>query len=71
MDGVLSCAASRGPPLPQVIPGSEGVYRYNFWGYSTVGYFAPMARFSAAAAQGGKWHLPLGGEAPASARLQL
>ena len=26
------------------------VTRYNFWGYSTVGYFAPMARFSAAVA---------------------
>lgn len=38
----------------QVIPGSEGVYRYNFWGYSTVGFFAPMARYSAAAAQGGR-----------------
>lgn len=40
------------PPLPQIIPGTE-TYRYNFWGYSTVGYFAPMARFSAAAASGG------------------
>ncbi|KAI3435670.1 hypothetical protein D9Q98_001728 [Chlorella vulgaris] len=35
----------------QVIPGSDS-YRYNFWGYSTVGFFAPMARFSAAAARG-------------------
>jgi isoamylase len=26
--------------------------RYNFWGYSTVGYFAPMARFSAGVAGG-------------------
>lgn len=42
---------SHSPP-PQIIPGSDA-YRYNFWGYSTVGYFAPMARFSAAAAQGG------------------
>lgn len=46
------------PPRPasprptQVIPGSDA-YRYNFWGYSTVGYFAPMARYSAAAAAGG------------------
>ena len=24
--------------------------RYNFWGYSTVGYYAPMSRFSAAVA---------------------
>ncbi|EIE26827.1 glycoside hydrolase [Coccomyxa subellipsoidea C-169] len=27
-------------------------YRYNYWGYSTVGFFAPMARYSAAAAAG-------------------
>jgi isoamylase len=38
--------------MAQVIPGS-GAYRYNMWGYSTVGFFAPMARFSAAAANGG------------------
>lgn len=35
------------------IPGSDPpVYRYNFWGYSTVNYFAPMSRFSAAVAAG-------------------
>lgn len=35
------------------IPGSDPVaYRYNFWGYSTVGFFAPMSRYSAAIAQG-------------------
>jgi isoamylase len=28
------------------IPGTD-LYRYNFWGYSTVAFFAPMARFSA------------------------
>ena len=27
-------------------------HRYNFWGYSTVAYFAPMARYSQASAQG-------------------
>lgn len=27
------------------IPGSNpAAYRYNFWGYSTVGFFAPMSR---------------------------
>ncbi len=26
--------------------------RYNFWGYSTVNYFSPMGRFSAALAEG-------------------
>ena len=36
----------------QVIPGSEQ-YRFNYWGYSTIGFFAPMARYSAAAAGGG------------------
>ena len=30
--------------------GSGAPERYNFWGYSTVGFFAPMARFSAAVA---------------------
>ncbi|KAG1669600.1 hypothetical protein FOA52_006373 [Chlamydomonas sp. UWO 241] len=33
------------------IPGSDE-FRFNFWGYSTVGFFAPMSRFSAAAAAG-------------------
>jgi hypothetical protein len=28
------------------IPGTD-LFRYNFWGYSTVAFFAPMARFSA------------------------
>jgi pullulanase/glycogen debranching enzyme len=28
------------------IPGTN-LFRYNFWGYSTVAFFAPMARFSA------------------------
>ena len=36
----------------QLIPGTDE-YRVNFWGYSTVAFFAPMARFSAAAAGGG------------------
>ena len=34
-----------------MIPGT-GEYRYNYWGYSTVGFFAPMSRFSAAAGAG-------------------
>lgn len=28
------------------IPGTD-LFRYNFWGYSTVAFFAPMARFAA------------------------
>lgn len=28
------------------IPGTD-LFRYNFWGYSTVAFFAPMARFGA------------------------
>eukprot|EP00887_Chlorella_sp_A99_P006221 scaffold3.g6221.t1 len=36
----------------RLIPGTTA-HRYNFWGYSTVGFFAPMARYSAAAAAGG------------------
>ena len=36
----------------QLIPGTRDSYRYNYWGYSTTGYFAPMARYSQAAAQG-------------------
>lgn len=35
----------------QVIPGTTE-YRHNFWGYSTVNYFAPMSRYSQAAKQG-------------------
>ena len=35
----------------QVIPGTDE-FRFNYWGYSTVGFFAPMARYSAAAAAG-------------------
>ncbi|KAG1678800.1 hypothetical protein FOA52_012840 [Chlamydomonas sp. UWO 241] len=34
------------------IPGTNS-HRVNFWGYSTVGFFAPMSRYSAAAAAGG------------------
>lgn len=56
-------------PRAQVIPGSEGVYRYNFWGYSTVGFFAPMARYSAAAAQGGEWRRREGGGPSACPQL--
>ncbi len=36
----------------QLIPGTDS-YRYNFWGYSTVNFFSPMSRYSAAAAAGG------------------
>lgn len=36
----------------QLIPGTDSNYRYNYWGYSTIGFFAPMARYSQAAAQG-------------------
>lgn len=28
------------------IPGRQDAYRYNFWGYSTVGFNAPMSRYS-------------------------
>lgn len=38
-------------PCLQLIPGTDE-YRFNYWGYSTVCYFAPMSRYSAAAAQG-------------------
>jgi len=41
-----------GALAPQLIPGSDQ-YRCNYWGYSTVGFFAPMARYSAAAGAGG------------------
>ncbi len=34
-----------------MIPGTDE-YRFNYWGYSTVGFFAPMSRYSAAAAAG-------------------
>ncbi|KIZ04667.1 glycogen operon protein GlgX [Monoraphidium neglectum] len=34
------------------IPGQENSYRYNFWGYSTVGFFSPMSRYSFAVANG-------------------
>jgi isoamylase len=35
------------------IPGSNGsAYRFNFWGYSTVNFFSPMARYSFSIAQG-------------------
>jgi len=30
-----------------LIPGSDSKYRFNYWGYSTVGFFSPMSRFSA------------------------
>jgi isoamylase len=36
----------------KVLPGSNEPARVNYWGYSTVGYFAPMSRFSAATASG-------------------
>jgi len=34
------------------IPGTAA-HRFNYWGYSTVNFFAPMARYTAAAAAGG------------------
>jgi hypothetical protein len=38
------------PPPPPHTP--SPVPRYNFWGYSTTGFFAPMSRYSAAMAAG-------------------
>ena len=40
----------------QLIPGTDDSYRFNYWGYSTIGYFAPMARYSQAAHKGGSGH---------------
>ncbi len=36
----------------QLIPGSDNTYRFNYWGYSTTAFFAPMMRYSQAAADG-------------------
>ena len=36
----------------QLIPGSDNTYRFNYWGYSTTAFFAPMTRYSQAAADG-------------------
>lgn len=36
----------------QVSPGPGQPHRFNFWGYSTVAYFAPMSRYSQASADG-------------------
>jgi pullulanase/glycogen debranching enzyme len=41
----------KGGVVVQLIPGSDE-YRFNYWGYSTIGFFAPMARFSQAALEG-------------------
>jgi len=30
-----------------MIPGTDE-YRFNFWGYSTINFFSPMARYSQA-----------------------
>ena len=35
----------------QAIPGTDN-FRYNYWGYSTGAFFAPMTRYSQAAADG-------------------
>lgn len=32
--------------------GDTGTFRYNFWGYSTVAFFAPMTRYSARIEEG-------------------
>lgn len=37
----------------QLIPGTKDSYRHNFWGYSTVNFFSPMSRYSAAIENGG------------------
>ncbi|GMH35686.1 hypothetical protein BSKO_03554 [Bryopsis sp. KO-2023] len=37
----------------EVIPGSDN-YRFNYWGYSTVNFFSPMSRYSAAISRGGR-----------------
>jgi isoamylase len=34
-----------------MIPGTDE-YRFNFWGYSTVNFFSPMARYSQVAPAG-------------------
>lgn len=39
--------------LEYYTPMADGQFRYNFWGYSTVNFFSPMARYSKAAAEGG------------------
>jgi pullulanase/glycogen debranching enzyme len=39
--------------FPNAAGSDPPVYRYNFWGYSTVGYFSPMSRYSANVAAGG------------------
>lgn len=39
--------------LEYYAPMADGQYRYNFWGYSTVNFFSPMARYSKAASDGG------------------
>ena len=44
--------ANKFPCCLQLIPGTTDSYRYNYWGYSTAGFFAPMSRYSQAAAEG-------------------
>ena len=36
----------------QLIPGSDNEYRFNYWGYSTANFFAPMSRYSQASLDG-------------------
>ena len=45
-------ASPPSPPSPPHTPLTHPSSRFNFWGYSTVNYFSPMGRFSAAVGQG-------------------
>lgn len=42
----------RSSGILKVKPSSEQQQRVNYWGYSTIAFFAPMSRYSQAAADG-------------------
>lgn len=50
-----------------MLPARSDLYRYNFWGYSTLNYMSPMSRFSFAVSHGANAQVATAGSGVAGA----